>query len=843
VNLPTTGEAQFMLLGNLFKYWTYQVFAPGALLKERYAAFKSLLAHDKRAHELIAELEEIYYHRQQRDFNTVVNLCNDLAQQVGGIVAELDRVCPAGYPDLTLFYKKIDAYIRYMTTPDKVSSAPPYAIGLEDVTGEDLRLVGGKALNLAILQNQLQLPVPNGFVITTNAFHRFMEVNHLRADIETRLAKLDIHDTASLDALAADIQGAVRAGTVPVEIEETLDMHWPAVVGATGAATRLAVRSSAVGEDSTASFAGQYKTVLNVAPDDLIDAYREVIAGKYAPGAIYYRIRYGLTDVETPMAVLVLTMIDAAASGVLYTTDIADPDSNSLSIHAVRGFGEALVSGEASAEILTVAKQPEPRMHARRPAGNPQLGVALDDAQALQLARWGLDLENHFEQPQDIEWAVDRQQAQVLLQARPLNQAAAPAEALECKFDEIDHPMLLQGGERAAAGIAAGRVYNLAEKGDLASVPQGAVLVARNAAPEYVKIIDRLSAVVTDMGSAAGHFASVAREFGVPTLVGTANATALLGHGRMVTVSPDLRTVYADKVDQMVDSPCAQPDLLIDSPFMRKLQYILKFVSPLVLVDPEKATFTPQHCRSLHDIIRFAHEKAVQAMFHISDNRLRKLSFAKKLKTVIPLNFYVLDVGGGLQASVGSAKEITIDAVANSAVQAVWHGLSHPDIQWGDFSHFDWEAHDRIVMSGGIASPEATMFASHAVVSGDYMNLNLKFGYHFVIVDALWDSATTAYTILFRFSGGGADLDQRMLRAAFLEKILQRLGFNVRVKSDLIDGQLKEADSEQGLQALDMLGRLLGATRLMDMYLKEAGQIDGYVDDFMQGRYHFASTD
>lgn len=833
-----------MLLGNLFKYWTYQVFAPGPLLKERYAAFKSLLTHDKRAHELIAELEDIYYHRQKRVFYAVVNLCNDLSQHVGGIVADLDRVCPVGYPDLALFYKKIDAYIRFMTTPEKANPAPPYVIGLADVYPDDLSLVGGKALNLGILKNQLQLPVPRGFVITTNAFHRFLEANHLRTTIATRLAGLDIQDTAALDAAAAEIQASIRGATIPAEIKETMEMHWPGVVGKGGAAAKLAVRSSAVGEDSMASFAGQYLTLLNVSPDDLADAYREVLASKYAPGAIFYRIHYGLPDFETPMAILILEMVAATASGVMYTTDPVNPETADLNIHAVRGIGAALVSGETKADLITISTDPEARVTGKFPAGEaPTDALALDDDLALQLARWGRHLEEYFKQPQDIEWAVNREQSAVLLQSRPLNQGAAPAETLECKFDEIHHKTLLQGGERAASGIAAGAVHNLAEDGDLASVPEGAVLVARNAAPEYVKIINRLSAVVTDMGSAAGHFASVAREFGVPTLVGTSTATAALTHGRIVTVNPDLATVYADRVDQMLDSPCAQPDLLIDSPFMRKLQYILKFISPLELVDPEKASFTPQNCRSLHDIIRFAHEKAVQAMFHISDNRLRKLSFAKKLKTVIPLNFYVLDVGGGLRTESGSEKEITIEAVANQAVQSVWQGLSHPDIQWGDFSHFDWEAHDRIVMSGGIASPEATMFASHAVVSGDYMNLNFKFGYHFVIVDALWDSATTAYTILFRFSGGGADLAQRMLRAEFLQKTLKRLGFDVEVKSDLIDGQLKDADSVKGLQALDMLGRLLGATRLMDMYLKEDGQIDGFVDDFMQGRYHFASVD
>jgi pyruvate,water dikinase len=121
------------------------------------------------------------------------------------------------------------------------------------------------------------------------------------------------------------------------------------------------------------------------------------------------------------------------------------------------------------------------------------------------------------------------------------------------------------------------------------------------------------------------------------------------------------------------------------------------------------------------------------------------------------------------------------------------------------------------------------------------MNLNLRFGYHFVIVDALL--AEAEQTILFRFSGGGADLDQRMLRARFLSRILRRLAFDVTLKSDLIDGQYKGTDPGETLDRLDMLGRLLGATRLMDMYLKDAGQIDGFVEDFLGGRYHFASVE
>jgi pyruvate,water dikinase len=146
-------------------------------------------------------------------------------------------------------------------------------------------------------------------------------------------------------------------------------------------------------------------------------------------------------------------------------------------------------------------------------------------------------------------------------------------------------------------------------------------------------------------------------------------------------------------------------------------------------------------------------------------------------------------------------------------------------------------------MSGGIISPEAAMFASHAIISEDYLNLNLKFGYHFVIVDAMCTDQPQDNYILFRFSGGGADLDKRSLRADFLSQVLMRLGFEVSRKSDLVDAQSIGADEKTTEHRLDIVGRLLGATRLMDMYLKDESMVAGFVEDFMNGRYHFATIE
>jgi pyruvate,water dikinase len=626
---------------------------------------------------------------------------------------------------------------------------------------------------------------------------------------------------------------------------------------------KLAIRSSAVGEDTQSSFAGQYKTILNVDEDSLLDSYKGVIASKYAPRALYYRINYGLPDHETPMAVIVLEMIDAAISGIMYTENLEQLEPNTLAIHSTWGLGELLVGGEVSPDIIHLKKEKNPKIIRKqiglksqqitlaqykaaevlRVDNEKQHSLSIDDLSVLTLAEWGMMLEKHFKEPQDIEWCMDNDGGLFLLQSRPLRSEERVSTPFECKFEDIKNAVLISGGERACSGIGAGKVFKVSQDSDLENLPDGSVLVARNASPHYVTVMNKLSAVVTDTGSTAGHFASVAREFGVPTLVNTGAATKSLQHGSEVTVYADGKEVYEGSVHTMLESPCARRDLLSDSPFTRKLRYIINFISPLKLTEPQADSFVPEGSRSLHDILRFTHEKAVQEMFHMKDRRIRKIGGARKLITDIPMLFYVVDVGDGIRHDGGDKKTVKMDDILSAPMNAVFKGLSHPGIIWSKFTHFDWAEYDKIVMSGGIISPESQIFASYAVISRDYLNLNLRFGYHFVILDTICGDQAEDNYILFRFSGGGADFEKRSLRADFLSAILQRLGFRVDKKSDLIDGQLKGEESKRVEHTLDMTGRLLGATRLMDMYLKDSTMVEKYADDFMNGRYHFASSE
>jgi pyruvate,water dikinase len=174
-------------------------------------------------------------------------------------------------------------------------------------------------------------------------------------------------------------------------------------------------------------------------------------------------------------------------------------------------------------------------------------------------------------------------------------------------------------------------------------------------------------------------------------------------------------------------------------------------------------------------------------------------------------------------------------------MKAVIKGLLDPGICWTETTHFDWEEYDKIVMNGGIISADDASFGSYAVVARDYMNVNFRFGYHFVILDTRCTAETDNNYILFRFSGGGGSPEGRLLRAVFIKKILTRSGFIVDLKSDLIDARLEHVPFEEMEQTLEVTGRLLGATKIMDMYIKEDQDMDTLAAEFIDGRSDFRS--
>jgi pyruvate,water dikinase len=450
----------------------------------------------------------------------------------------------------------------------------------------------------------------------------------------------------------------------------------------------------------------------------------------------------------------------------------------------------------------------------------------------VRLAAAARELEAFFGAPQDIEWAVDRERELYILQSRPLVSGKEPdPQGAEFRPEE---PPLVTGGRRAAGELCDGVVHHLDPAGR-SDIPRGAVLVTRQIPPSLVRHIHRLAGVVCERGAVTGHFATVCREFGVVLLVDATDALELLPAGTEVVVDARAGAVYPGRLPEGV-RPAAR-DASAD-PYLKKLRGLLDHITPLHLVDPSDASFRPQSCRSLHDIIRYAHEKAMQTMFGLSDLASGKSSRCRLLDTDLAIDIYLLDVGGGFREP-GEGETVAVDRVASRPFLALWQGLSHPDVDWDSHLHFDWKGFSDAALSGGVVSGGAKEFASYAIVSGDYCNLNMRFGYHFTLVDCLCGDELRGNYCQLRFAGGGGDYQGRSLRIRLLTLILGRLGFEVNVKADLLDARIGEMDRDSLVELLATVGRLLGATKLLDMVLKDEHQLEPFAAQFFAGAGRF----
>ena len=694
--------------------------------------------------------------------------------------------------------------------------------------------------------------MPAGFTITATTFSLLVEHNGLRPALDLLLASIVPEQPESLEEISQSLMALVRRMEIPDAVQdEILDRFDHLGAEHTGPPLRVAVRSSALHEDSDHSFAGQYHSVLGVGRSGLLAAYLEVVASKYTPEALLYRISAGLSDEEAAMAVLVLTMVDAAASGVVYTR-IPAPDGKGerLLVQSVSGLGLPLVGGETSPDMFLFAPgadRPDQALAGRQQqrlvlVDGTVRTEAMDDAadrplsvtedEAVRLAAAARQLEEFFGAPQDIEWAVDQERELYILQSRPLLSETEPDP--QATVFQPTEPPLVTGGRRASGELCDGLVHHLdpAGGGDL---PRGAVLVTRQIPPSLVRHIHRLAGVVCERGAVTGHFATVCREFGVVLLVEAADALELLPAGTQVVVDARAGAVYPGRLPE--GARPAGRDASAD-PYLHKLRGLLDYITPLHLVDPADSSFRPQSCRSLHDIIRYAHEKAMQTMFGLSDLASGKSSRCRLLDTDLAIDLYLLDVGNGFREP-GDGETVAVDRVASRPFLALWQGLSHPDVDWDSHLHFDWKGFSDAALSGGVVSGGAKEFASYAIVSGDYCNLNMRFGYHFTLVDCLCGDEARGNYCQLRFAGGGGDYQGRSLRIRLLTLILGRLGFEVSVKADLLDARIGELDRDSLVELLATVGRLLGATKLLDMVLKDEHQLEPFAAQFFAGAGRF----
>lgn len=824
---------------------------------KKYQRFTDFLSQNRVALGMISELEHLYYEGGPFTMAGVEARYRKLLTATAKLAEALNDLSSGKYAGLSRAVQRIDLEVAPILAARCLLPLGELVLPLEALEPDLVQVAGGKATNLALIQKFLGAPIPPGFVITARASHLFFQETGLAASIEAALAGLS-EESEALETASRVLRDKILAADLPAALKTGIIQAYQDLEARTQPQVRLAMRSSAVGEDTEVSFAGQYETVLNVTRDNLLEAYKTVLASKYSPRAIAYLRRYGLEDRDTLMCAAGIMMVNSRTSGVLYTADPSQPDSNLLKISSIWGLGEHLVSGEASPDEFWVDKQTETIV--RRRLGNkaqrlvnlPEGGTRLEDVPAeerelpsltdetvLALARYGLRLEEHYQRPQDVEWAVDQEGRLYFLQSRPLGLVHPRAEKAALPQEFPGHPQLLAGGQAASPGIALGRVFLAAGDPDRPR-PADAILVCRTASPDHARLLGQVKGIITDIGSVTSHLASVARESGLPALFDTGRATSMLTDGAPITLvvgqGTDQGAVYQGHIESLAEAarPLKQP--IFESPLHLRLRAFLDKVAPLNLTDPEDPSFSPQGCRTIHDVVRLAHEAVMKEMFGLSEETGGS-AVSVRLTTDIPLVLHLIDLGGGLKTGLTTCDTITPDHLESRPMLALWRGFCHPGITWSGSVAVD--TRNLLTLMARGASGDLPGGESYAILSREYLNLSAKFGYHFANLDAyLSDEAEQNHAFL-RFAGGAGTYYGKSLRLNFLGTILSRLGFKISVSGDLLDATLTGLDPESMTNVLDQVGRLLAASRLLDLALTNEAAVQRLIEAFFQGDYDF----
>jgi len=441
-----------------------------------------------------------------------------------------------------------------------------YTIDLQDVSDADLPLVGGKAGKLGELIRQ-GLPVPPGFVVTTDAYRSFVESTLLHTEIPAALATIRPDQPESVDAASRRIRAAFEATEFPPGMRKTLADAYERYVRENGVRFS-AVRSSATLEDlEGASFAGLQDTYLNVTGvDHILEGIRRCWGSLFTPRVLVYRQKKGFDHAQVQLAVLIQKMVDATVSGILFTRD-PNTGENHMIVEAGWGLGEAIVGGEVTPDHYVIDGASQKVVHKQiseqkvrlvrdEAGGNRREPVPADERSLQKLSDHRLSrlvslarlIESHYRRPMDVEWCGDRD-ALYIVQARPVttiptstapgHTTATPAGA---PTDGEEKPILRGFG--ASPGVATGiaRILHGAEEMD--KLKTGEVLVTSMTTPDMVPAMSQAAAIVTDEGGMTCHAAIVSRELGVPCVVGTREATKLIADGEEVTVDGKTGSVY-----------------------------------------------------------------------------------------------------------------------------------------------------------------------------------------------------------------------------------------------------------------------------------------------------------
>lgn len=825
--------------------------------KTIFDKFKQILSSNNVILELISQLEDKLSGEYIFDINYLTQTVEQISGEIYGVIVNLNFISGNKYIKLITRHVEIQTQLKEILESYSKNIINEYAINYEDINPSLTESVGSKNAYLGEIKNYLKMVTPEGFIITTYAYQRFMEHNQLWPKINNLYKKLIDEDKGSAKEYDEAIQTLFNNAEVPDDIRKSITKNLNSFFTKQKKKFNIVVRSSAYGEDDERlSFAGQFESVLNCPPGEVCSAYIKVLASRFKYNIMIYSKEKFLEETSLPMAVGIQEQIRAARAGVLYTIDPSEDCIDCLLISSAYGLGTSVVSGTANADYFKVSRL-DPSHIEKRIIGNKNSkfvcdevhGIknvpvqedvktksSLSDEQIIELAESALFLDRYYKRPLDIEWCIDEEGKLFILQCRPLKMSHKSKISIKDLKEILAQKKVImyKQGQVAQRGIAAGKVCHVDEDDDPTTFPAGGIAVTKYSSPRLSRIIRRAKAIITEVGSSTGHMATVAREFGVPLIVNSAEATRILSNGIEITVDAEENIIYDGIVKELLEYETEAEDVFRELKEYKMLRQLLRKISPLILIDPNKADFTADNCQTFHDILRFSHEKAVQELINLnmSSRRFKEIK-TKNLKLLIPLNLSVIDLGNGLSDDSSSDEIDSINQIRSIPMHAILEGLTSPGVWSTEPVQFGFgDFMSSMTRYSYSEKPGKYTGQNLAVISEKYTNLNLRLGYHFNVIDTYISENINDNYIYFRFVGGVTETERRHLRAILLKDILEKMNFVVTVTGDLVIARLKKWDADQTLIILKNIGKLIGFSRQLDTQMQNQESVEKYLTEF-----------
>lgn len=446
----------------------------------------------------------------------------------------------------------------------------------KEIDSHDVAIVGGKGANLGEMFNE-KIPVPNGFVVTTNAYFEFIKTNEIVPQIKTIFKNLNVDQADELMEASKKIKKIIKSAPIPQQISTEIMSSYKKLCGFIGLKDiAVAVRSSATAEDSAdTSFAGQQETFLNVSGEaSVLKRVRDCWASLYTPRSIYYRVKKKIDEYKVGVAVPVQKMVQSDVSGIIFTVNPVSNNKSEIIVETIFGLGEYIVQGKVTPDQFIIDKntwkitqkthvaqdvqfiKAHTESHEKNIPKSLQNRQKISDKTAIELAKIAQKLHNHYGKAQDIEFAIEKNKI-FIVQTRPITTILSNQKTIDAQQSSITQAPDLKG-EQASPGIATGTVIIINSPKEINRVTKNQILVTSMTTPDFVPAMKKVNGIITDKGGQTSHAAIVSRELGVPCVVGTKTATKFLKEGDIVTLNGTTGEIWKGDLTTTSEQPVAR---------------------------------------------------------------------------------------------------------------------------------------------------------------------------------------------------------------------------------------------------------------------------------------------